>query len=77
MHFKVSQSTHTHKLMELLNSLYKVSIPILKAKKDYTTAHIAISLMNTDGKILNRLFLKVRFILHLGHFLYVLSEGNV
>lgn len=57
MHFKVSQSTHTQKLMELLNSLYKVSIPILKAKKDYTTAHIAISLMNTDGKILNRLFM--------------------
>ena len=59
MHFKVFQSihTHTHKLMELLNSLYKVSIPILKAKKDYTTAHIAISLMNIDGKILNRLFI--------------------
>ena len=57
MHFKVSQSTHTHKLMELLNSLYKVSIPILKAKKDYTTAHIAISLKNSDRKILNRLFM--------------------
>ena len=37
--------------------MYKVSIPILKAKKDYKTAHIAISLMNIDGKILNRLFI--------------------
>ena len=37
--------------------MYKVSIPILKAKKDYTTAHIAISLKNSDRKILNRLFM--------------------